>query len=116
MEKLEPKAAESPLTEESEIRLEEISFPKRSKVKEVVVVVTKKGQTTIPVKLRRKYQIEEGTKLEVIDTGDGVLLKRKKTFWDMAGAYAGQATVEEVKAELDKMRHEVDPDDEQSSL
>lgn len=30
----------------------------------------------------------------------------------MAGAYAGQATVEEVKAELDKMRHEVDPDDE----
>ena len=31
-----------------------------------VVVVTKKGQTTIPVKLRKKYKIEEGTKLAVI--------------------------------------------------
>ena len=79
------------------------------------VVVTKKGQTTIPVKLRRKYKIEEGSKLEVIDTGEGIFLKRKRTFWDMAGAYAGHMTVEEAKAELDKIRHEEDPD-EQSYL
>ncbi len=43
--------------------------------KEAEVVVTKKGQTTIPVKLRRKYKIEEGTKLAVIDTDEGVLYK-----------------------------------------
>jgi len=32
------------------------------------VIVTRKGQTTIPAKLRRKYKIEEGTRLEVVDT------------------------------------------------
>ena len=51
------------------------------------VVVTKKGQTTIPVKLRKKYKIEEGTKLTVIDTKEGILLKPKKTIWDMIGAF-----------------------------
>jgi len=45
---------------------------------EAEVVVTKKGQIIIPVKLRRKYKIEEGTKLEVIDTKQGILLKPKK--------------------------------------
>ena len=44
------------------------------------------------------------------------LLKPLNSFWDMAGAFSDDATVEEVKAELDKMRHEVDPDDEQSGL
>ncbi len=39
------------------------------------VVVTRKGQTTIPVKLRRKYNIEEGTRLEVVDTNDVSFLK-----------------------------------------
>jgi AbrB family looped-hinge helix DNA binding protein len=70
------------------------------------VVVTKKGQTTIPVKLRRKYKIEEGTKLSVIDTEEGILLKPKKTFWDMLGAYSKFGTPEEVKKDLDKLRYE----------
>ena len=70
------------------------------------VVVTKKGQTTIPVKLRRKYKIEEGTKLSVIDTKEGILLKPKKTFWDMLGAYSEFGTPEEVKKDLDKLRQE----------
>ena len=70
------------------------------------VVVTKKGQTTIPVKLRRKYKIEEGTKLEVIGTKEGILFKPKKTFWDMLGAYSKFGTPEEVKKELDKLRSE----------
>ena len=70
------------------------------------VMVTKKGQTTIPVKLRRKYKIEEGTKLAVIDTKDGILLKPKKTFWDMIGAYSKFGTPEEVNKLLDKLRQE----------
>jgi AbrB family looped-hinge helix DNA binding protein len=48
-------------------------------VAEKEVVVTKKGQTTIPVKLRKKYKIQEGTKLAVIDTEEGILLKPKKS-------------------------------------
>jgi len=78
------------------------------------VVVTKKGQTTIPAKLRKKYKIEEGTKLEVIDTKKGILLKPEKSIWDKIGIYAEFGTPEEVKKELDKIRHE--DYDEQSNL
>ncbi len=70
------------------------------------VVVTRKGQTTIPVKLRRKYKIEEGTKLEVIDTEEGILLKPKLTTTDLFGSGAKYATVEEMKKLLDKLRAE----------
>ena len=37
------------------------------------VVVTRKGQTTIPARLRAKYGMEEGARLIVVDTGDGVV-------------------------------------------
>jgi len=70
------------------------------------VVVTRKGQTTIPVKLRRKYKIEEGTKLTVIDTNDGILLKPLLTTMDLAGSGAKYATVEEMKKLLDELRAE----------
>ena len=70
------------------------------------VVVTRKGQTTIPAKLRRKYKIEEGTKLQVIDTNDGKLLKPKLTTMDLAGSGAKYATVEEMKKLLDELRAE----------
>ena len=70
------------------------------------VVVTRKGQTTIPVKLRRKYKIEEGTKLQVIDTNDGILLKPKLTTMDLAGSGAKYATVDEMKKLLDELRAE----------
>ena len=70
------------------------------------VVVTRKGQTTIPVKLRRKYKIEEGTKLTVIDTNDGILFKPKITTMDLFGSGAKFATVEEMKKLLDEIRAE----------
>jgi AbrB family looped-hinge helix DNA binding protein len=40
---------------------------------QVIVTVTKKGQATIPSKLRKKHKI--GRKVLVIDTEAGVLLK-----------------------------------------
>ena len=70
------------------------------------VVVTKKGQTTIPVNLRRKYKIEEGTKLTVLDTEEGILLKPKKSIWDSVGAYSQYGTPQEMKKLLDKLREE----------
>jgi AbrB family looped-hinge helix DNA binding protein len=73
---------------------------------ETEIVVKKKGQTTIPVRIRKKFKIEEGTRLEVIETADGILLKPKKSFWDMLGAYSQYGTPEEVKKELDELRHE----------
>ena len=41
---------------------------------EILVTVTKNGQATIPKELRDKHRI--GKKVLVVDTKDGVLLKR----------------------------------------
>ena len=70
------------------------------------IVVKKKGQTTIPAKTRKKFKIEEGTKLQLIETEDSIILKPKKSFWDMLGAYSEFGTPGEVKKDLDKLRHE----------
>jgi AbrB family looped-hinge helix DNA binding protein len=70
------------------------------------VVVTRKGQTTIPASIRKKYRIEQGTRLEVIDTKEGILLKPKKTIWDMIGAFSDSITADEIDRQLDKLRHE----------
>ena len=36
---------------------------------------TVKGQIVIPVELRRKYGINAGTKITIIDTGEAIVLK-----------------------------------------
>jgi AbrB family looped-hinge helix DNA binding protein len=73
---------------------------------ETEVVVTKKGQTTIPVRLRKKFKIEEGTRLEVVETAEGILFKPKKSIWDLIGSGSEFATPEEMKKELDKLREQ----------
>ena len=73
---------------------------------ETEVVVTKKGQTTIPVRLRKKFKIEEGTRLEVVETAEGILFKPKKSIWDLIGSGSAFATPEEMKKELDKLREQ----------
>lgn len=73
---------------------------------ETEVVVTRKGQTTIPARLRKKFKIEEGTRLEVVETEEGILLKPKKTIWDLIGTGSQFATTEEMKKLLDKLREE----------
>ncbi len=70
------------------------------------VVVTRKGQTTIPAKIRRKYGIEEGTRLEVVETEEGILFKPVKSTIDLAGSGAKYATPEEMKRLLDRLREE----------
>jgi AbrB family looped-hinge helix DNA binding protein len=73
---------------------------------ETEIVVKKKGQTIIPVRIRKKLKIEEGTRLQVIITDEGLLLKPVKSIWDVIGAYSEFGTVEEVKKELDALRHQ----------
>ncbi len=72
------------------------------------VVKIKNGHITIPLWLRKKYEIEDRSTFVIEEKKKGLLLKPVKSFWDMAGAYSDVATVEEVKAELDKMRNEED--------
>jgi AbrB family looped-hinge helix DNA binding protein len=68
------------------------------------VTVTRRGQTTIPIALRERYGIEEGTALEVEDTGSGILLKKARSTLDLVGT--GRRSQKEVFAILDKMRGE----------
>ncbi|MDG6990981.1 MAG: AbrB/MazE/SpoVT family DNA-binding domain-containing protein [Nitrososphaerota archaeon] len=70
------------------------------------VVVTRKGQTTVPVKLRRKYGIYEGTRLQVEDTGKGILFKKATSTLELIGSGSKYASVEEMKKLLDEMREE----------
>jgi len=72
------------------------------------VVVTRKGQTTVPVELRRKYGISEGTRLLVEDTGKGILFRKTTSTLELIGSGAKQASVEEMKRLLDEMRAEED--------
>ena len=70
------------------------------------VVVTRKGQTTIPARLRQKYKIEEGTRLQVIETEEGILFKPEKSTLDLASSGFQYATPKEMKKLLDKLRKE----------
>ena len=73
---------------------------------ETEVVINKKGQTTIPARIRKKYKMEEGTRLQVIETEEGILFKPVKSIWDLIGSGSAFATVEEMKKELDKLREQ----------
>jgi AbrB family looped-hinge helix DNA binding protein len=68
------------------------------------VIVTRKGQTTIPIKLREKYNIEEGTRLQVLDTNDGILLRPKQSTLDLAGSGAKYASPQQMRKLLEKLR------------
>ena len=73
------------------------------------IIVKNKGQITIPVKVRRKYKISEGTRLKVVETGEGFLLKPQKTFWDMIGEFpVDPATAAKMDKLLYALRHEED--------
>ena len=72
------------------------------------VAVTKKGQVTIPVELRRKFHIEEDSRVQIIEKNGEIVIRKCPSFFDLAGTGAGEATVEELKRELDEMREEDD--------
>jgi AbrB family looped-hinge helix DNA binding protein len=68
------------------------------------VVVTRRGQTTIPKELRQRYKIEEGTKLEASASVDGILLRKKASTLDLAGS--GRASLEDALKILYRIRDE----------
>ena len=70
------------------------------------VVVTRKGQTTLPANLRKKYGISEGTRLRVEDTGNGILFKKAQSTLELIGSGSKHASVEKMKHLLDEMRAE----------
>jgi bifunctional DNA-binding transcriptional regulator/antitoxin component of YhaV-PrlF toxin-antitoxin module len=70
------------------------------------VMVTRKGQVTVPVELRRKYGIVEGVKMVVKDSSSGIVFRVIPKIEDLAGVDAGKIKVEKALELIDKMRLE----------
>ncbi len=67
-----------------------------------VTNVTRKGQVTIPAHLRRKHNITEDSKVEIIEENDKLVINKLVSIFDLAGTGKGDA--EKLKRELDQMR------------
>jgi AbrB family looped-hinge helix DNA binding protein len=70
------------------------------------VLVTRKGQITIPVEIRRKFGIEEGSRVEVVEEEGMIVIRKRPSIFDLAGSGAGKGDVRELKRMLDQMREE----------
>jgi len=70
------------------------------------VSVTRKGQITIPADLRRKFNIGEGMKVEVVEEEGKIVIRRVVSIFDLAGSGSGNGLVSELKSGLDEMRDE----------
>jgi AbrB family looped-hinge helix DNA binding protein len=67
-----------------------------------LVKVKRKGQVTIPVELRRKLNIREGSVLEVEEREKGILFKSLPPV--KAGDVVGKKTYDRIIRELDESR------------
>jgi len=68
------------------------------------VLVTRKGQVTIPASKRKKFGIREGMRVLVKESGDAIIIKPITPIEDLAGIDAGKVSLEEMKRTLDDMR------------
>ena len=68
------------------------------------VVVTRRGQTTIPQEIRKKLDIREGTTLTVETEGGKIVFSKVPSIFDLAGK--SKMTKNEAFRLLDKMREE----------
>ena len=66
------------------------------------VKVKRKGQVTIPVELRQRLKIEEGSLLEVHEHEQGILLKPAEPL--EGGEVVGTESYKKILQELDSMR------------
>ncbi len=65
---------------------------------------TVKGQVVIPIKLRRKYGIEAGTKIVWIDTGDSIVMRpiTKEYLRTLRGSLKGSGALDVLMEERRK--------------
>lgn len=68
------------------------------------VVVTRRGQTTIPTEVRKKLGIEEGSIMRVDVEDHRVILTKVPSLFDLAGT--SSLSREVAFKQLDKMREE----------
>jgi AbrB family looped-hinge helix DNA binding protein len=68
------------------------------------VVVTRRGQTTIPMEIRRKLGIREGSRLRVDSEGERVVFTKLTSVFDLAGT--SKLSRSEAIRRLDALRDE----------
>lgn len=76
--------------------------------------VTQKGQIVIPATLRRKLGLEQGTKVVITETKDGVVVRplTEEAFAQHAGLLRGEGEATQVL--LDDRQHERAHEDRRS--
>ena len=70
---------------------------------ERTVKVTRRGQTTIPVALRRRYRIKEGSRLIVEAREDGIVMRPVTNLEDLAGSLSKVSSRRRANDLLDEM-------------
>ena len=68
------------------------------------VVVTRRGQTTIPIKIRQKLGITEGTILQVTLKDRKIIFSKAKSTLDLAGT--SKLSTKKAYELLDRIRRE----------
>jgi AbrB family looped-hinge helix DNA binding protein len=68
------------------------------------VVITRRGQATIPMEIRRKLGIKKGSRLRAEAQGNRIVLTKVPSVFGLAGT--SKLTKEEALRLLDKMRAE----------
>jgi len=73
---------------------------------EQIVKVTRRGQTTIPIELRRRFRIREGSRLVVEARDESIVMRPVKSLEDLAGSLAGISNRRRANAILDAMERD----------
>ena len=66
--------------------------------------VTRKGQVTIPKKLRLKHNITEGSQVAFEDAGDCIIMRKTVSFLDLLGSGSEHSTPEKMNQLLNELR------------
>ena len=76
----------------------------------MATLVTTKGQVTIPKKLRDRYGIRPGVRIDFVASPDGIHLRKvlKKEAGSVLGCLRRELAGKKVPALLDDLRGEVD--------
>lgn len=68
--------------------------------------ITKKGQITIPIRYRRKYDLKEGIVVAIEETTEGLIIKPVPDIADSAGSLSKYANSKELILDLIRAREE----------
>jgi len=72
------------------------------------VKVTRRGQTTIPIDVRKRLGIEEGSRLVVEEEAGAVVMRPVGRLEDLAGFLAGVTDEKRLKRILEESRRDAD--------